>query len=181
MTRGALDAVQLGNARLQHLQQSGDPSSLGEANGDGSHEPNGNGNGNATNTHLSRPNSSASNYLLPSSSSYTNDQKPSPGAPSPRPPNTDIYPSSSGTPHITLPPPLPPTAFHLVNPDTLTPGGSRPFAGHPQTPAPLEPVAMDQAFGFPAAGEDLFSELSGLDFSFESFIDADLFKDEALV
>lgn len=177
-TRGALDAMQMGNARLQQLQQhqSGEPA----LNGDGSHE--GLLHTNGSNGLLSRPNSSASNYLLPTPSAYPIDQKPSPGAPSPRPPPSDIYPSAGNTPHITLPPPLPPTAFQLNGTEAMTPGGSRPFAGHPQTPAPLEHVGTgEQPFGFPPSSEDIFADLSGLDFSFESFIDNDLFKDEALV
>ena len=160
----------------------------------GSGNGNGNGNGNGTNGSISRPGSSASNYLNPSGT-FQPDIKHSPSAPSPHPSLTgmkdgsgfgDMTPSAM---HISLPPPMPPSSFQLSASGTdMTPGGSRPFAGHPHvaTPlpmanggAPLPPVPDAASYQFTGSDDDfLNADLSGLDFAFSSFIDDSIFKDE---
>lgn len=161
---------------------------------------------------LSRPGSSASNYLVASNSYINNasvdDISPNASSLSSRPPSVagnnplpnELYPNSTPHPvhpplHISIPAPLPPGAFQLVNPADATPGGSRPFAGaHPliSTPAPQESNGVTPQPGNPtdgfqymaggagsgSGGNDLFSDLSGLDFSLDSFIDHDLFNDK---
>lgn len=117
------------------------------------------GNGhNGANGSLSRPSSSSSNYLNTTSSfpGHIEPHKLSPTHSSPRPPpppGTEVFSIASRSPNltITLPPPLPPGAFQLVNggPDA-TPGGSRPFAGavnpsNHSTPHPLLPLALPSA------------------------------------
>ncbi|KAL8292666.1 hypothetical protein RQP46_001278 [Phenoliferia psychrophenolica] len=219
-TRGALDALLAANARMPQQQAPGseyiDEEMMGgnsnpggplnrDPNVNGNGAPNGhnnNGGGGANGSGISRPSSSASNYLNPSNA-FPSDVKHSPSAPSPHPSMSgmpdgggfgDITPSA--TMHISLPPPMPMSSFQVnpTGPDA-TPGGSRPFAGHPQhvvtngsgdgiSTQPTQPSLSDSqaSYGTFDQGTDEFldgGDLSGLDFAFSSFIDDSIFKDDS--
>lgn len=149
-SRGALDAMQMNNnARMLHQQQQqqmnhqlnmrnetmfSGPPPPGEHYMDG-----GPMNGHGMNGTISRPGSSASNYLTPGAAnnngygppgSQHDPNRPSPG-PSPHP---------ASPMHITLPPPLPPNTIAsgmAMGHEMTTPGGTtRPFAGAPQSSHP---------------------------------------------
>lgn len=195
-SRGAFEALQHNQNRMVTQQQQGDE--YGNGNGNGGGPPNGT---------ISRPGSSASNYL--NLSAYTSngssnnnnhniDHKPSPTSnqgPSPHQHPSIPNENGGGSPsfHISLPPPA---AFQL-NGDDITPGGSRPFAGHPQPhpPPPQPPSAqpptsqmngsMDPTGNYQFnSTEDPFADLSGdlsdLGFAFDSFIDSSIFSKEDL-
>ncbi|KAK4705481.1 hypothetical protein P7C70_g730, partial [Phenoliferia sp. Uapishka_3] len=196
-SRGAFDALQTANARMAQ-QQGNSPHDL--SNGDGNvHGPgSGNGNGNgyptngAANGSISRPGSSASNYLIPTNN-FSSDTKHSPAATSPHPMTApseggfaDVAPSAM---HISIPSPLPPSSFQLNTGTDMTPGGSRPFAGHPQVSTPLPmtnggpPAPTPDAASYQYTGNDddfLNADLSGLDFAFSTFIDDSIFKEDPL-
>lgn len=205
-TRGALEALQASNARV--AQQG-----LNLTNGDGDGGPHLNGGG--ANGTISRPSSSASNYL--NANAFPPDAKPSISS---SPHNSYLNPSSfapdaklslsasphplsmdpdggggfldgpPGVMHISLPTPM---SSFMLNPNDASPGGSRPFAGHPQviSPMPLSNGGAPSAplsdpssvYQFTGSDDDfLGGELSGLDFenAFSNFIDDSMFKDDRL-